>query len=188
MFEIVEKDANLGAKIKVIGVGGGGTNAVATMINLGLSGVDFIAANTDNQALHNHPASNRIQLAGAQSTAATSPPLRRHKHRSAATYIRCRTTSRSRATWASVPSDAGGRDPKARACVPAIAARTLRWLDVYEGIVPGRDAHTEYERLLCDVMLDDGQGRRAWIYVYRGVMAAATHIPESRWLRTRVDP
>ena len=66
----------------------------------------------------------------------------------------------------------------------AIAARTLRWLDVYEGIVPGRDAHNEYERLLCDVMLDDGQGRRAWIYVYRGLLAAATHIPESRWLRT----
>src|SRR5215210_5153881 len=67
MFDIVEKDANLGAKIKVVGVGGGGTNAIATMINLGLTGVDFIAANTDAQALAVHPASNRIQL-GAELT------------------------------------------------------------------------------------------------------------------------
>jgi cell division protein FtsZ len=62
MFEIVEKDSTTGAKIKVIGVGGGGTNAVATMINLGLNGVDFVAANTDNQALLNNPAPHHIQL------------------------------------------------------------------------------------------------------------------------------
>ena len=40
-----------GAKIRVVGVGGGGGNAVNTMIELGLRGVDFIAANTDLQAL-----------------------------------------------------------------------------------------------------------------------------------------
>ena len=40
-----------GAKIKVIGVGGGGGNAVNTMIRSGLEGVDFIVANTDAQAL-----------------------------------------------------------------------------------------------------------------------------------------
>jgi cell division protein FtsZ len=62
MFEIVEKETPQGAKIKVVGVGGGGTNAVATMISLGLTGVDFIAANTDNQALHSNPAPHRIQL------------------------------------------------------------------------------------------------------------------------------
>lgn len=64
MFEIVEKNSSQGAKIKVIGVGGGGTNAVATMISLGMSGVDFIAANTDNQALDANPAPNHIQLGG----------------------------------------------------------------------------------------------------------------------------
>ncbi len=64
MFEIVEKTAAQGAKIKVVGVGGGGTNAVATMISLGLNGVEFIAANTDNQALSVHPASVHIQLGG----------------------------------------------------------------------------------------------------------------------------
>ena len=62
MFEIVEKETALGAKIKVVGVGGGGTNAVTTMISLGMNGVDFIAANTDSQALANHQAPNRIQL------------------------------------------------------------------------------------------------------------------------------
>jgi cell division protein FtsZ len=63
MFEIIEKDQQVqGAKIKVIGVGGGGTNAVTTMINLGLTGVDFIAANTDRQALASHAAPQKIQL------------------------------------------------------------------------------------------------------------------------------
>ncbi len=62
MFDIIEKQNMLGAKIKVVGVGGGGTNAVATMISLGLTGVDFIAANTDAQALDFHPAHNKLQL------------------------------------------------------------------------------------------------------------------------------
>src|SRR5439155_24086882 len=49
MVEFV--DAGEGARIKVVGVGGGGGNAVNTMIAAGLPGVDFIAANTDAQAL-----------------------------------------------------------------------------------------------------------------------------------------
>jgi cell division protein FtsZ len=57
----------LGAKIKVIGVGGGGGNALNTMIGAGLSGVDFIAANTDCQALQNNKAPTKIQI-GAQVT------------------------------------------------------------------------------------------------------------------------
>jgi cell division protein FtsZ len=51
-----------GAKIKVIGVGGGGGNAVNTMIRSGLEGVDFIVANTDAQALAASLAPNKIQL------------------------------------------------------------------------------------------------------------------------------
>lgn len=39
--------------LKVIGLGGGGSNAINRMIELGLSGVDFIVANTDSQALNN---------------------------------------------------------------------------------------------------------------------------------------
>jgi cell division protein FtsZ len=53
---------DLGAKIKVVGVGGGGGNALNTMILAGLTGVDFIAANTDCQALQHNRASTKIQL------------------------------------------------------------------------------------------------------------------------------
>lgn len=50
------------ARIRVVGVGGGGGNAVRTMITRGLEGVEFIAANTDHQALMNNPASVKLQL------------------------------------------------------------------------------------------------------------------------------
>jgi cell division protein FtsZ len=49
-------------KIKVIGLGGGGSNAINRMIDLGLTGVDFIAANTDRQALASSMAPTQIQL------------------------------------------------------------------------------------------------------------------------------
>ncbi|MCJ7512786.1 MAG: cell division protein FtsZ [Anaerolineales bacterium] len=56
-------DDNIGrAVVKVLGVGGGGSNAVNRMIELGLSGVDFIAANTDRQALTSSLAPTRLQL------------------------------------------------------------------------------------------------------------------------------
>ena len=50
------------AKIKVIGVGGGGCNAVNRMIESGLKGVDFIVANTDLQVLNNSKAPIKIQI------------------------------------------------------------------------------------------------------------------------------
>jgi cell division protein FtsZ len=53
---------SFGAKIKVVGVGGGGGNAVNTMIRGGLEGVDFIVANTDAQALKASLAPHKIQL------------------------------------------------------------------------------------------------------------------------------
>ena len=49
-------------KLKVLGLGGGGTNAVNRMIELGIQGVDFIAANTDYQALNNSLSPVKIQL------------------------------------------------------------------------------------------------------------------------------
>lgn len=65
MFEIAEQnESNSGAKIKVIGVGGGGCNAVNTMIKSGLTGVEFIVANTDSQALAANLAPTKIQLGG----------------------------------------------------------------------------------------------------------------------------
>jgi cell division protein FtsZ len=65
MFDIADNSQNSnGAKIKVIGVGGGGCNAVNTMIRAGLTGVEYIVANTDSQALHANMATTKIQLGG----------------------------------------------------------------------------------------------------------------------------
>jgi cell division protein FtsZ len=50
------------ARIRVVGVGGGGGNAVRTMIARGLDGVEFVAANTDRQALLSNPAGIKLQL------------------------------------------------------------------------------------------------------------------------------
>ncbi|MGE4133343.1 MAG: cell division protein FtsZ [Bdellovibrionales bacterium] len=61
MFEL-EENANFGANIKVIGIGGGGGNAVQTMIEGGLAGVEFVVANTDRQALAANKAEGKIQL------------------------------------------------------------------------------------------------------------------------------
>src|SRR5207344_1307414 len=54
--------ARRGAKIKVVGVGGGGSNAVNRMVEVGLSGVEFIVANTDLQALDHNRAGVKLQI------------------------------------------------------------------------------------------------------------------------------
>ena len=65
MFEMNDENKRInGAKIKVVGVGGGGCNAVNTMIRSGLSGVEYIVANTDAQALSISLADTKIQLGG----------------------------------------------------------------------------------------------------------------------------
>ena len=61
MFELDESSC-FGANIKVMGVGGGGNNAVTTMISSGLKGVEFIVANTDRQVLIDNKATFKIQL------------------------------------------------------------------------------------------------------------------------------
>src|SRR3546814_10379334 len=60
-FELVEKMAP-NANIKVIGVGGGGGNAVAHMVNSSVDGVEFITANNDSQAIQNCGAKLQLQL------------------------------------------------------------------------------------------------------------------------------
>src|SRR5690625_5716566 len=56
-----DEDLNEEAKIGVVGVGGGGGNAINNMVNRGIQGVDFIAINTDGQALSANMASHKIQ-------------------------------------------------------------------------------------------------------------------------------
>jgi cell division protein FtsZ len=61
MFELVDS-APQSAVIRVIGVGGGGGNAVQHMVKHDVAGVDFICANTDAQALHSLDAKTLLQL------------------------------------------------------------------------------------------------------------------------------
>lgn len=61
MLEL-EESRKVGANLKVVGIGGGGCNAVNTMIKSGLAGVEFIGANTDAQALARCSSPIRIQL------------------------------------------------------------------------------------------------------------------------------
>lgn len=63
-FELPQEENSI---IKVIGVGGGGSNAVNHMYRQGIKGVDFIICNTDRQAMDKSPVPNKIQL-GAKST------------------------------------------------------------------------------------------------------------------------
>jgi cell division protein FtsZ len=58
-FDLPKNQSNV---IKVIGVGGGGSNAINHMFQAGINGVDFVICNTDSQALDNSPVPNKIQL------------------------------------------------------------------------------------------------------------------------------
>src|SRR6266436_5991067 len=58
----LEEEARAGARIKVVGVGGGGCNAVARMVAEGLEGVEFYVMNTDVQALSACQVENKLQL------------------------------------------------------------------------------------------------------------------------------
>ena len=58
-FDLPKNQSNV---IKVIGVGGGGSNAINHMFNQGIKGVDFVICNTDSQALNSSGVPNKIQL------------------------------------------------------------------------------------------------------------------------------
>ncbi|MBA3296811.1 MAG: cell division protein FtsZ, partial [Acidobacteria bacterium] len=63
----LDEEKRSGARIKVVGVGGGGSNAVNRMVAAGFDGVEFIVANTDLQSLRFNPAPNKLQI-GAKLT------------------------------------------------------------------------------------------------------------------------
>jgi cell division protein FtsZ len=106
-FDMVD-NAALGTVIKVVGVGGAGGNAVQHMINKGVSGVEFIAANTDAQALAASSAHNIIQIGesglgagmrpevGRQLAEQIACPHRRFAARRAHGLHRCRHGRRHR--------------------------------------------------------------------------------------------
>ena len=71
-IEMIE-EFDQGTQIKVIGVGGGGGNAVQHMIGQGVQGVDFVVANTDAQALNRSSASTLEQLGSTGLGAGAKP-------------------------------------------------------------------------------------------------------------------
>ena len=75
-IEMIE-EFDQGTQIKVIGVGGGGGNAVEHMINQGVQGVEFICANTDAQALNRSGAGTLVQLGGSGLGAGSKPEVGR---------------------------------------------------------------------------------------------------------------
>jgi cell division protein FtsZ len=60
----LDEQSRTGARIKVVGVGGGGSNAVNRMVAAGFDGVEFIVANTDVQALRTNAAPHKLQIGG----------------------------------------------------------------------------------------------------------------------------
>src|SRR6218665_1209719 len=86
-IEMIE-EFNLGTQIKVIGVGGGGGNAVDHMIAKGVQGVEFICANTDAQALNRSTAHHLIQLGNTGLGAGAKPEAGRSAGEEAVDRIR----------------------------------------------------------------------------------------------------
>jgi cell division protein FtsZ len=90
-FEMIENEIS-GAIIKVVGVGGAGGNAVNHMVSRNVQGVEFIALNTDVQALKNSLASNIIQLGGQGLGAGAKPEAGRAAAEAARDEIRAALT------------------------------------------------------------------------------------------------
>ena len=72
-FEVAEDQENV-VQIKVVGVGGGGGNAVNRMVDAGVRGVEFIAINTDKAALIKSKANQKIQI-GEKTTSGMATPI-----------------------------------------------------------------------------------------------------------------
>jgi cell division protein FtsZ len=90
-IEMIE-EFDQGTQIKVIGVGGGGGNAVEHMVSEGVQGVEFIAANTDAQALNRSGATNVIQLGNKGLGAGGKPEVGRAAAEDAVEQIKAAIT------------------------------------------------------------------------------------------------
>jgi cell division protein FtsZ len=119
-----------GARIKVVGVGGGGGNAVNTMIQAGMPGVDFIVANTDAQALAANLATVKVQLGTGLTKglgAGANPAVGRDAAHSDVDYLRDLLTG---ADMVFVTAGMGGGTGTGGAPVIASVARELGALTV----------------------------------------------------------
>ena len=105
MAFVLDEEMQNVTNIKVIGVGGGGGNAVNRMVDAGLSGVEFVAMNTDQQALLNSKATQKVQL-GAKRTRRSASALRRRAGTRSPTPSKARRWSLSPPAWAAAPAPA----------------------------------------------------------------------------------
>lgn len=64
----------------------------------------------------------------------------------------------------------------------AAPERTLRWLDAYEGIVPGDHPHNPYQRIEVEAALENGGSVTAWVYLYRLAPPEHRLIAGGSWL------
>jgi len=125
-IEMIE-EFNQGTQIKVIGVGGGGGNAVDHMIAQGVQGVEFIVANTDAQALNRSTAHNLIQLGASGLGAGAKPEAGRSAAQEAEDRIRDSITG---ANMLFITAGMGGGTGTGAAAVVAQVAKELGILTV----------------------------------------------------------
>jgi cell division protein FtsZ len=112
-IEMIE-EFDQGTQIKVIGVGGGGGNAVEHMIAQGVQGVQFVCANTDAQALNRSSATDLVQLGHSGLGAGSKPEAGKAAAEEAVDRIRHaitggRTCCSSPPAWAAAPAPAPRR-------------------------------------------------------------------------------
>ena len=112
-IEMIE-EFDQGTQIKVIGVGGGGGNAVEHMIGQGVQGVEFVCANTDAQALNRSGAGELVQLGTTGLGAGSKPEVGRNAAEEAVDRIReadraARTCCSSPPAWVAAPAPARRR-------------------------------------------------------------------------------
>jgi cell division protein FtsZ len=125
-IEMIE-EFDRGTRIKVIGVGGGGGNAVEHMIAQGVQGVEFIAANTDAQALNRSGAPTLVQLGSSGLGAGGKPEVGRSAAESAIEGIRGAIEG---AHMLFITAGMGGGTGTGAASVVARAAREMGILTV----------------------------------------------------------
>jgi len=150
-----ERSSQLRASIKVVGVGGGGGNALNNMIQSGLRGVEFVAANTDAQALHHNLAGIKLQL-GTEITRGLGGGADPEKGRGSALEVRDRLLELFQGTdMVFVTAGLGGGTGTGAAPIVAEVARESGALTVgvvtkpflFEGKVRGRHAERGLEEL-----------------------------------------
>lgn len=156
-FDLPKNRSNV---IKVIGVGGGGSNAIKHMFNQGIVGVDFIICNTDAQALENSPVPNRIQLGMSLTEglgAGANPEVGEHAAQESIEAIKAMLDSNTKMVF--ITAGMGGGTGTGAAPVIAKAARELDILTVgivttpfqFEGKVRNDQAQQGIEKLRRNV-------------------------------------